>query len=86
LKSYYNLREHKQAFLINENTNGAGTMSSGRFAKAQIVDLDACMECGVCAKNCDTEAIIVESGVGCATVVIIGAPRGTEATCDCSGD
>ena len=54
--------------------------------KARIVDLDACMECGACAKNCEVEAITVESSVGCATAVIIGALRGTEATCDCSDD
>jgi ferredoxin len=55
-------------------------------SKARIVDLDACMECGACAKNCEAEAITVESGVGCATAVIIGALRGTEATCGCSDD
>jgi NAD-dependent dihydropyrimidine dehydrogenase PreA subunit len=51
--------------------------------KAQIVDRDACMECGACAMNCEPGAISVESGVGCATGVIIGALRGTEPTCDC---
>jgi NAD-dependent dihydropyrimidine dehydrogenase PreA subunit len=63
--------------------HGVFTVEGG---KARIVDIDACMECGACAKNCEAEAITVESGVGCATAVIIGALRGTEATCGCSND
>jgi len=51
--------------------------------RAVIVDRDACMECGACAMNCPTEAIFVQSGVGCATAVINGALRGTEPSCDC---
>jgi len=54
--------------------------------KAKIVDRDACMECGACAGNCPVDAISVRSGVGCATGIIIGALRGTEPTCGCSGD
>jgi ferredoxin len=38
--------------------------------KARIHDLDACMECGACAKNCPTEAIGVSPGVGCASYII----------------
>jgi NAD-dependent dihydropyrimidine dehydrogenase PreA subunit len=53
--------------------------------KARIIDHDACMECGACAMNCSTEALTVDSGVGCAAGIIIGAIRGTEPTCDCSG-
>jgi ferredoxin len=52
--------------------------------KARIVDRDACMECGACARNCPTAALSVESGVGCATAVIIQALRGAQAGCDCS--
>ena len=52
---------------------------------ADIIDLDACMECGACAMNCPEEALSVNSGVGCAAGIIIGAIRGTEPTCDCSG-
>ena len=52
--------------------------------KAQINDRDACMECGACAMNCPVEAISVESGVGCASGIIIEALRGTEPTCDCT--
>ena len=38
--------------------------------KAQIRDLNGCMECGACAKNCPTEAIGVSPGVGCAAYII----------------
>ena len=34
--------------------------------KAEIRDIDACMECGACAMNCKDEALSVKSGVGCA--------------------
>ncbi len=52
--------------------------------KVRIEDRDACMECGACAMNCPEAALTVESGVGCATGIIIGAVRGTEPTCgDC---
>ncbi len=54
--------------------------------KAHIVNRDLCMECGACAGNCPVEAIEVNSGVGCAAAVIVGAVRGTEPTCDCCGD
>ena len=54
--------------------------------KAHIADRDACMECGACAVNCPVEAIAVQSGEGCATGIITGAIRGTEAACDCSKD
>jgi NAD-dependent dihydropyrimidine dehydrogenase PreA subunit len=54
--------------------------------KVHIVDRDRCMECGACAKNCPAGAITVRAGVGCATAVIHGKLRGTEPTCDCSGD
>jgi len=33
--------------------------------------------------NCQTGAITVKSGVGCAAGVITGILRGTEPTCDC---
>ena len=38
--------------------------------KASIADLDACMECGACAKNCPVTAITVDAGVGCASGII----------------
>ena len=49
--------------------------------KARIVDRDACMECGACAKNCDSGAISVDSGTGCAAAIIIGALKGTKPSC-----
>jgi len=52
--------------------------------RARIADRDACMECGACAINCPEDAISVDSGVGCATGIIMGALRGSEPTCDCS--
>lgn len=54
--------------------------------KAVIKRKDFCMECGACALNCAQGAIKVNSGVGCAAGVINGLIRGTEPTCDCSGN
>jgi len=51
--------------------------------RAKIIDRDACMECGACAKNCPEEALSVRAGVGCAYAIIIGALKGTEPTCGC---
>jgi len=53
--------------------------------KARIKDMDWCMECGACAKNCPANAIIVDAGVGCAYAVIMGWLTGSEPGCDCSG-
>ncbi len=52
--------------------------------KAYISDRDLCMECGACALNCPTDAVTVDSGVGCASAFIIGALTGTEPSCDCT--
>lgn len=35
-----------------------------RDSKAAVVDLDGCMECGACVKNCPVDAIEVNPGVG----------------------
>lgn len=51
--------------------------------KAMIVDLDACMECGACARNCPAEAISVNAGVGCATAVINSKLNRTDEACCC---
>ena len=52
--------------------------------KAQIMDLDLCMECGACAKNCAANALTVRAGVGCADAIIRGKLNGTEPICGCS--
>lgn len=49
--------------------------------KSRIVDRDACMECGACAQNCESGAITVDPGVGCAAAIICGALTGREPTC-----
>jgi NAD-dependent dihydropyrimidine dehydrogenase PreA subunit len=52
--------------------------------KAVLVRPMACMECGACQKNCITNAISVESGVGCAAAMIQAALLGKkEAECCC---
>jgi NAD-dependent dihydropyrimidine dehydrogenase PreA subunit len=53
--------------------------------QVDIIDRDACMECGACQKNCPTDALTVDSGVGCAIAMIVGSLRGTEPTCECRG-
>jgi NAD-dependent dihydropyrimidine dehydrogenase PreA subunit len=52
--------------------------------KAQIVDRDACIECGACALNCEPGALSVDAGVGCASAIIKGWLTGSEPSCDCS--
>jgi NAD-dependent dihydropyrimidine dehydrogenase PreA subunit len=55
---------------------------NGRIAR--LVRPEACMECGACQRNCPTEAITVESGVGCAAAMIRAALTGRkEPTCGC---
>lgn len=54
-------------------------------AKARIIDVDDCMECGACALNCQFGAITVKSGVGCAAAIINGILNNSEPSCDCSG-
>ncbi|NLK25067.1 MAG: 4Fe-4S binding protein [Euryarchaeota archaeon] len=47
---------------------------------------ERCMECGACQRNCPSDAIMVDSGVGCATAIIKAALTGSkEVTCgpDC---
>ncbi|MDR3645261.1 MAG: mercury methylation ferredoxin HgcB [Clostridia bacterium] len=53
--------------------------------KAKIVDIDSCMECGACAKNCAFAALCVKPGVGCAAAIIKGLLTGSKPSCDCSG-
>ena len=52
--------------------------------KALLIRPLACMECGACQLNCVTDAIKVESGVGCANAMIRAALLGKpEAECSC---
>ena len=43
---------------------------------ARLVQPEKCMECGACQKNCPTDAITVDSGVGCAAAMIRAALTG----------
>jgi NAD-dependent dihydropyrimidine dehydrogenase PreA subunit len=52
--------------------------------KARIIRRDYCMECGACAMNCASEAILVKAGVGCAAGIINGILNNTEPACGCS--
>lgn len=51
--------------------------------RAAIIDRDACIECGACARNCAVKAVTVKAGVGCAAAYIKGAWRGTPPDCGC---
>jgi NAD-dependent dihydropyrimidine dehydrogenase PreA subunit len=44
-----------------------------RDRKAVIANRDACIECGACAINCPVNAIMVQTGAGCAAGVLLGA-------------
>jgi NAD-dependent dihydropyrimidine dehydrogenase PreA subunit len=54
-----------------------------RGKKVQILDRDACIECGACQRNCAFDAISVSSGVGCAQALFNAMIRGGEPVCDC---
>ncbi len=54
--------------------------------KAVLADRDACMECGACALNCESGALTLRAGVGCAAGVLAGLLKGTEPTCGCDDD
>lgn len=54
----------------------------GKIVK--IVSQSACMECGACQLNCSTQAITVNSGVGCATAMFMAALKGKDMDqCSC---
>jgi NAD-dependent dihydropyrimidine dehydrogenase PreA subunit len=50
-----------------------------------IQNRDACMECGACSINCPTNAISVQSGVGCANA-LINSMLGKKGECCCGPD
>jgi ferredoxin len=54
--------------------------------RVQIVDRDACMECGACSRNCPAGAVFVEAGVGCAAAVINGMLGRKNSACCCTVD
>jgi ferredoxin len=54
--------------------------------KVEVVNRDACMECGACAQNCPVNALYVQAGVGCATAVINSALGRKGGSCCCSID
>ncbi|MEJ2191083.1 MAG: 4Fe-4S binding protein [Nitrospirota bacterium] len=56
----------------------------GIVFEPSIGDRDACMECGACQRNCPSQAVTVNAGVGCASAVLKGFFRRTEPSCDCS--
>jgi NAD-dependent dihydropyrimidine dehydrogenase PreA subunit len=56
-----------------------------REKRAAITDRDLCMECGACMRNCEFNAITVNTGVGCAAAIINGLINGGPPSCDCSG-
>lgn len=56
-----------------------------RGSRVHIADKDLCMECGACARNCDTGAVTVSAGVGCAAAIMNSTIYGGEPSCDCSG-
>jgi ferredoxin len=47
----------------------------------EIQNLDACMECGACSRNCPFDAITVKAGVGCAAAVINAMLGRTDQPC-----
>lgn len=49
-----------------------------RSKKAEVVERDACMECGACARNCPETAISVRAGVGCAYLILLRRLKGAE--------
>ncbi len=58
--------------------------------KSRIVDLDGCLECGACGRNCSGNAISVKNGVGCA-IGILNTSLGRAGACcgeqgACSGE
>lgn len=74
-----------------ENCAGCGTCEvvcpHGVFSKnGRVVELshpELCMECGACQLNCQGGAITVDSGVGCAYLMMKQALLGEKKTAEC---
>lgn len=49
--------------------------------KAFVAVKDACLECGACAKNCRFGAVTVQTGVGCATAILLGGGECSDCGC-----
>jgi NAD-dependent dihydropyrimidine dehydrogenase PreA subunit len=49
--------------------------------KASLVHPENCMECGACQLNCQTGAIVVDSGVGCASAMMRASISGQKEPC-----
>jgi len=60
--------------------HGVLRMDNGR---AEIGNRDLCMECGACSRNCPSEAVSVQAGVGCAVAVINAALGRSGDSCCC---
>lgn len=63
-----------------------GVFAIGDDKRAYLADRGACMECGACALNCETGAIAVTPGVGCAAAIIHSWIYGGEPSCGCGGE
>jgi NAD-dependent dihydropyrimidine dehydrogenase PreA subunit len=57
--------------------------------KAEITNMDKCIECGACMNNCADEAISVKPGVGCAAAMFDGLLKYgnmEKGSCACGSD
>ena len=57
-----------------------GVFEAGE-SMARLARPGDCMECGACQLNCPSQAIAVDSGVGCAAAMIRAALTGKEEAC-----
>jgi len=56
-----------------------------RNGEVHLARPTACMECGACQLNCSFEAVTVDSGVGCASLLMWQAvTRRKQPSCVCS--
>ena len=50
----------------------------------EIIEPDACIECGACVINCPEGALNVQPGVGCAALILKGWLSRSKPSCSCS--